>query len=86
MFMTSAYETASEALAFCKSYLEEADQNDAAVYLEGLNVHDTDTSLVAHNRLVLAQRFVNDRAAKHMVALALNAVERCMSTTLLAAS
>jgi hypothetical protein len=83
----STYESAYEALLFCKMYLEEKGQVDAASYLEGLDpVCDQLTGRVARGRLVAAQRRISDSSAQHIVTLALNAIDRALHTPVLLAT
>jgi hypothetical protein len=84
---TDTYESANEALLFCKMYLEEKGLADAAIYLEGLDhVCDHRTGRVAWSCLVAASQRVNDVSAMHFVTLALNAVERALQAPVLLAA
>jgi hypothetical protein len=81
------YESASEALLFCRSYLQEQQQRSAD-YLEGLDAIESPTMCrVALGRLRTALSRADGSAAQHVITLALNAVERALGTRqLLAAS
>jgi hypothetical protein len=86
-FENETYESANEAVLFCKMYLEEKDQADAAIYLEGLDpICDQRTGRVARSCLVAAQQRTNDDQAMHVVTLALNAVDRALRTPVLLAA
>lgn len=81
------YESANEAVLFCQMYLEERGQSDAAVFIEGLDpICDRITGRVARGRLVAAAQRTNDSAARHIITLALNAVDRALETPVLLAA
>lgn len=87
MYETESYETTSETLAFCKAYLEERRQLDAALCLEGLvSVCDQATAREARGRLVAAEKHVRDDSARHVIILAINAVERALGAPVLLAT
>ncbi len=89
MYETESYETTFETLAFCKAYLEERQQLDAALYLEGLvSVCDQATAREARGRLVAAEKHVrdDDDSARHVIILAINAVERALGAPVLLAT
>jgi hypothetical protein len=85
--MNETYESANEAVLFCQMYLEERGQADAVVYIEGLDpICDLVTGRIARDRLVAASYRTNDSAARHVITLALNAVDRALQTPVLLAA
>jgi hypothetical protein len=82
----NTYDTANEAVLFCKEYLEERRLSDAASYLEGLDaITDQNSSGTAHARLEAVKKLVRDPRAQHAITLALNAVERALQEPVLLA-
>lgn len=84
---SNTLESANEAYFFCKVYLEEKGQADAAAYLEGMDfIDDVRTGREARGRLVAAARRVSDSSSRHVVTLAINAVERVLGVPVLLAA
>jgi hypothetical protein len=82
-----AYENASEVLAFCRSFLEETGHCDVALYLAVDRVYDHLSARAALSQLIGARAQATTAEARHVVTLAVNAVERVLATPeLLAAS
>ena len=85
--ISDTYESANEAVLFCQTYLEESGQADAVVFIEGLDpICDQVTGRVARGRLIAAAQRTNDVAARHVITLALNAVDRALQTPVLLAA
>lgn len=78
LFTNSMYETANEAVLFCKTYLEEEGLDDLAGCLAGLDaVNEAAIGRVAH-RVLLGMQSRVPSAHGECIATALNALERAL--------
>lgn len=80
LFENSMYETANEAVLFCKEYLERNGHADVACDLDNL-CPITDQAMAAYARevLVRVQKNVRSRKAAEYVAIARSTVDRALA-------
>ena len=81
LFASSMYETANEAVLFCRDFLQEKDYAPFAKQLAGFTpVNDFAVACVVRDILTAMQPHVRGAAAEY-VAIALSTVERAMASS-----